>query len=252
MMDVVWIIQGNLRNKRTVNAIRDSLEHFSYAYKELSLVPFAKNIPLESIGSLPDKVIFWGAGFVPRACNYLYRPGIWYNNELFRWSIFSEMWADLMLTKNAEVITFADAMARLTSVQVFMRPDEDSKEFEGGIYSVDNKPDLLTKNEEINVVYGDVRSVLHEWRFFIVDQVIVASSSYRLNGKPSQMGAIHKEAIDLVNRAVKQWTPADVFCLDIGFDGHQYGIIEANCFNASRHYGANTQAIVRAVTEFTR
>ena len=54
-------------------------------------------------------------------------------------------------------------------------------------------------------------------------------------------------AIDLAADLAAHWSPAEVYCLDLAAAGDRIGIVEANCFNAARFYGADGDAILRAV-----
>jgi hypothetical protein len=54
-------------------------------------------------------------------------------------------------------------------------------------------------------------------------------------------------AIDLAAELATRWSPADIYCVDLAATGDRIGVVEANCFNASRFYGAVTERVLRAV-----
>jgi ATP-grasp domain, R2K clade family 3 len=133
----------------------------------------------------------------------------------------------------------------------FVRPDADNKLFDGGVYdqaslrsAAGNLPDDLV------VVQAQTQIIDTEWRCFVVDGEVVDGSEYRRNGQPSFSRGVPQRAIELVETATKRWLPAPVVCIDVARSGDRFGIVEANCFNASRFYAADIANVVGRVTEF--
>jgi len=156
-----------------------------------------------------------------------------------------------MLSSDARVVPFSSAQAILgKQVRLFIRPSADSKVFEGGVYDLEG---LAAATEETKVtdatpvVVASPIQVEVEWRFIIVDREIVAGSEYRRWGRVSTQGSIPQAAIEFAVEAALRWSPADIYCLDLASTSNRLGIVEANCFNASRFYGAPVERIIRAV-----
>ena len=229
----------------------DALERLQIDYQVVSLIPFNPDIPKHVFPEEDINTICWGPSFVPRTLKHpSLSPGIWFDEAKFRWSTFRENWGDLMLCPNAKVTSLENAISNLSSKSVFMRPDEDSKAFNGGVFSQKQPPQLGNSFGDIQVVVAPVQLVENEWRFFVVEQSIVESSSYRVMGQPNIQGIVPDEATKLANQVIHRWGPSDVYCLDIGVSNGTFGVIEANCFNASRLYGANPLTIAHAVNLF--
>lgn len=229
--------------------MRGTLEQLKINFIELSLVAFADELPTVRLPDESAYVVCWGPGFVPRVLKHEHLwPGIWYDPAEFRWSVFCEHWPNEMLSLKGRVCPFSEAVSSLSKEPVFIRPDEDNKAFAGGIYDVETPPKLqIAFDRDTPVVVAPVQPVEDEWRFVVVGGRIIDASSYRLNGQPNIEGPIPREATILAEQAMNKWCPADVFCLDIGFDGLRYGIVEANCFNASRLYSVDAIKVVKAV-----
>jgi len=253
-VSLVWLIQSNLKNQTTANQIRATLELLSTDFISVPLVPFSSEIPEIKWPSVPSAVICWGPSFVPRMLNFSHlSPGIWYHQHKFKWSVFHAHWGDLMLSRDGTISTFKSVISNLSSDPIFIRPDEDNKAFTGGVFSADLRPKLPSSfDENLPVITSRPQRIEHEWRFFIVGKTIAGASSYRVAGVPNTQGLVPEIAINLVKLAINKWRPADVFCLDIGFNGERYGIVEANCFNASRFYQANTVKVIQAINAFIR
>ena len=113
----------------------NALERLNIDFQTIALIPFKTDIPKEAYPEDHTNIICWGPRFVPRTNKHAnLKPGIWYDHSKFRWSAFRENWINFMLCPNGEVVSFDDAMTRLTSDPVFMRPDADSKAFDGGFF----------------------------------------------------------------------------------------------------------------------
>jgi hypothetical protein len=70
-------------------------------------------------------------------------------------------------------------------------------------------------------------------------------------GSPlSNDGSVPHAAIDLAADLALHWSPADIYCLDLAASGDRLGVIEANCFNASRFYSAVIEHGLRAVNTY--
>lgn len=264
-MTVHWLIQRNQGDPFFVDSMKDVLEDLGIPCHLVDLKGFSPDIP--EVPGLPagSAVVCYGPSFVPRALSRSdWQPGIFFSAETFRWSAFRTGWDGLMLSRNAEVLPLAQARTRLCDgVRLFIRPDEDSKAFDGGVHdraSLDAALDAARRpdgsplsTDDTPVVLAAPETVEAEWRLFIVERAVVAASEYRRFGRPSTQGFVPNAAIDLGFAAVERWAPAPVFCLDIALttdgEGPRYSIVEANCFAAARFYAADSVRIVRAVTD---
>ncbi|MGB0798790.1 MAG: ATP-grasp domain-containing protein [Planktomarina sp.] len=240
-----------MRNKIGVAQIRAALNAEDIPHVSVDVQPFVPDMP---VVQQEGPLICWGPSFVPRVLEHAdINPGIWYDHDTFRWSVFQNRWGSQMLNQSAEVMPFDVACEQLSNTPQFLRPDANNKAFEGGVFDANSKPKLQPNfDPKIPTVVAPPTKVTDEWRFFVVNGQIADASSYRVSGQPNQDGFVPADAVDLVFKAIESWTPAPVVCIDVGFDGQRFGIVEANCFNASRLYGANPQKIVFAVTEFVR
>jgi len=177
-----------------------------------------------------------------------------FDPEKIRWSTFRSGWEGAMLSSDGRIMSVLDARDLLRNgATAFVRPDSDSKIFDGGVYDA---PGLVAATPEIRVapttavILASPRTIEAEWRFFVVDREIVGCSEYRRWGRPSIDGAVSRVAIDLAADLATRWSPADVYCLDLASSGDRIGIVEANCFNASRFYAAVVERVLRAVNAF--
>jgi hypothetical protein len=258
MYSIQWLLQENHPNLSAMGDIGAILRELSFDVHMVNLKGRSTEIPDLHMLDQARPVVCYGPSFVPRAFGHSrLTPGIWFDPETFRWSAFSESWGDLMLSADAEVIPADEAVLMLGNHRMFVRPDEDSKAFDGGLYGRASLETALAPAFEKKLLAADTPIVVAkpidddaEWRTFVVGGDVVAASSYRKEGQGNIDLHVPHKVVDLAYEAAAIWAPAEVFCLDIAQSGSRYGIVEANCFNASRFYGADASAILEAVSSF--
>jgi ATP-grasp domain, R2K clade family 3 len=250
----MWVLQQNMRNQARLARIKDILGELQLSWCEVPLVPFTTEIPPLPFDPRSEPVICYGPSFVPRVASHTsWRPGIYFDQAAFQWSTMRRQWGEWMLSADGESMPLAAAIAVLdaTEARRFVRPDADSKQFDGGVYDANELRVVTTRvAAQEPVIVARSRQLIAEWRCFVVDGSVVASSEYRRGGRPSLFADAPPMAVEFAEFAAAQWVPAPVTCIDIGLCGERFGVIEANCFSASGFYAADTVATLAAVTAF--
>jgi hypothetical protein len=253
-MPVHWIIQENQRDSDEVRIIVQTLESEGHIPH---LVQLSKSLEIPAISDLPDgePLICHGPGFVTRALNHpRFGPGLFFEPSEFCWSAFHAGWEGKMLSLDGHVMPLSAAASFLdTGVSAFIRPDSDSKVFDGCVYdklSFARVAAKFSNNGAISVVVASPVEIEAEWRFFIVESEVVGCSEYRRWGRFSTHGSVPRAAIELAGELASLWSPAAVYCLDLAATSDRIGVVEANCFNASRMYAAAIPRVVGAVNAF--
>lgn len=256
MTSIQWLLQSNHPNLSTIREIASILRDQGNAVHMVPLKGHSTELPDLSILDASDPVVCYGPSFVPRAFeNLTLNPGIFFDPATFRWSAFRSGWGGMMLSSGR--VLPAAAAPDVVGAKSFVRPDEDSKAFDGGLFDAKSMAETIDLalmrgllQPETPVVVAEPVRVDAEWRTFVVGGEVVAASSYRRDGVGDINLHVPHAVIDMAFEAAERWMPADVFCLDIARSGDRYGIVEANCFNASRFYGADAAAVLSAVSAF--
>ncbi len=252
---VHWVIQENQGDSGNVRRMVQALELDDHVPH---LVGLKKGTDIPPIPDLPDEgpIVCHGQGFITRALHHpRLKHGLFFNPDRFRWEAFRSGWEGAMLSSDGRVMALSDAKDFLQSgATAFVRPDSDTKVFDGGVYDASS---LTAATEGIAVpstpvVVASPCSIQAEWRFFVVAGEIVGCSEYRRFGRPSIDGTVPHLAIELAAQLALRWSPADVYCLDLASCGDRIGVLEANCFNGSRFYGAVVERVLRAVNVFVQ
>jgi hypothetical protein len=254
MTPVHWIIQENQGDSSAVQRMVKALESDGHAPH---LVWLNRGVDVPPIPDLPDHapIVCHGQGFVTRALNHSrLKQGLFFDPETFRWTAFRSGWKEAVLSSDGRVMSLSNALEFLENgVTAFVRPDSDSKVFEGAVYDA---PRLAAATKQIAVpdatpvVVATPLTIEAEWRFFVVNREIVGCSEYRRWGRSSSDGSVPHVAIDRASDLVLRWSPADVYCLDLAASDGRIGLVEANCFNASRFYSAVIERILPAVNAY--
>lgn len=126
--------------------------------------------------------------------------------------------------------------------ELFIRPLEDNKAFNGGIYNQN------TFKYVGNVVTAHLKQISKEHRFFVIDGEIVTGSLYKMNGSLTTSNIIDEGAMSFAKEMIKLF-PYDGYVIDIATVGNQYKIMELNCLNASGFYDINLYKLINAVEQ---
>lgn len=126
----------------------------------------------------------------------------------------------------------------------FLRPVNDDKSFNGGVYS---KNDVINCHED--VIVAKVKKINKEHRFFIIDGKIVTASLYKVNGLISTSDVIDEGAIEFAESMIKK-VNFPGFVIDIATIGNEYKIVELNCLNASGFYEINLYKLIDSVERY--
>lgn len=127
--------------------------------------------------------------------------------------------------------------------KLFIRPVEDTKSFNGGVYTKENF------NYSGDVVVAELKKISQEYRFFIVDNEISTSSMYKLNGKYHINSNIDDDAIKFVDKMIKEM-PEKCFVIDVAKVDKDYKIVELNGLNSAGFYNIDLYKLVFSIEDY--
>lgn len=243
-----WIVQTNVERESASPALlRAACNALGLRFHGISVVRGSSSLP--DFPSVDGPVVFHGRETLIRCAlgNPHWASGVFFSDAHFTHSAYVDAYGDDMLNAEARVVSFGDLLSwdAPRDTKIFVRPDDDSKRFPGQVTTLEELAgsDL---DKATRLVVGDPKEVDAEWRLFFVEDKVVSGSMYR----PSADRAIPTEVIQFAEAAARRWTPAAVFVMDVARVNRTWKIIECNCFNGSRFYEANVEAIVEAVSRF--
>jgi len=211
---------------------------------------------------VPGPFVFYGrTSLILGAYNDAYwKNGVFFNPEAFSPEQYLKNWGDKMLNADARmcVLKDVDSLPYVANDQIFVRPNDDLKFFTGGVMSFEQLVSMKhnatnSTDEPINlntvVVVSSPKEITAEWRLFMIGDNLVTGSQYL----PKTSSHIPAEVITFASHSAKEWSPAEVFVMDIALlSNGQLKIIECNCFNGSGFYDSDLTRIVRQVSLYVK
>jgi hypothetical protein len=261
MKQIEWILQANLTRRDILDKIESALQQDAIPFQEVVVIPFSNQLPL-IVASDSFKVFYGSTTLMLNAYNSKqYSQGVFYNDS-FTMQNYLKQWGDKMLNSDAIITKLLDFVNHSNDLNTtyFIRPNEDNKAFSGVVMSF---KELREFNKEIKdsgnphfpadmvIAASKPKHIVKEWRNFIVNKEVISACRYAKNNKLDvSADDVPVEMIKFTEAACRQYTPHDIFVIDIGLVNEKYYIIECNCFNGTGFYDNDIKKIVTAINRF--
>jgi len=258
--NIQWVIQRNLTNTDDLTTLKLGCDKIGVQHIEIDIIPFTDQLPDFNKDKQP---IFYGSTTMGQLVykNSSLNKGFFFDQDAFSIANYFDKWGAHMLNYGAMVTSFNELMSKDydTDKLLFIRPDDDSKSFSGEVKKYgeirnwferlkmfDNTS--LSLNSKI--VVSEPYHLRFEWRLWIVNKQVVAASKYREDFRLKKEAGCPQEVIQFAQQRCLQYTPHDVFVMDICETGDSYFIVECGCLNSAGFYAANIPEIVSGVTDY--
>ena len=273
-----WVVQKDLWNEKGYQQLLDALDERRIPYDVVRVRPFIHDFQpvIEPTG--PVVVMGW-EGFGIRARSLGWRPGAYLSTNLDQ-RIWMREWGDRCLNADSVVCRLGDVPE--DHEEIFIRPVLDDKSFSGRldtpaslakwkaelaavVASIEAGESMPTVTLDTVVAWASPKTILNEWRFFIVGGVVVTGSRYQSGGRSSQermtlpdrtssewASSIEPDVWGFAQDAAEWWRPHPNFVLDVAETPDGLRIIECGCLNAAGWYDSDVSLIVDAVQEYER
>lgn len=232
-----WILQQNPHDPSQLNKIIPCLERLNISYSIHKMIPALGGI-IPHVITNEQKIICFGSSYAIHsvAMNQGWNPGV-YDIEALDFTVQLEHWGDLMLNADSNVLLFKDVHFE---GKMFMRPSKEGKAFNGGIFEGSELPNIPP---HITIQLSSIKKIYAEYRLWVIDSHVVASSSYR----PLASSLVPDSVVRFAESVISVWNPAKAFVLDVGETEHGMKIIEINTFNVANLYAADVNAIITSI-----
>ena len=252
----MWLIQAFGCHSENSNKLIAELQKRELPYTLCGVQPFSTEISgLEDL--VVERALAYGSTkFVSLIQHTGIKPGVFFDFSSFNVLAWRQL-AEDYLNKDSIVYNVKSLTGEIYH-DIFIRPVMDLKAFAGTIalkgdtwedfFSRTFKTDDYDKGQLVAIRHP--LKIKEEQRFFIVNRKIVAHSRYKLNGESSISPRIDLHFMAYVQNYVRNaWLPNETCVIDFAHVGHDYYMLEFNCFNCSGFYAADVGKIVEAIQE---
>lgn len=261
MREIRWVIQNNNIAENELGQIQQTCKEIGVEYQEVLVIPFSPDL---SDITLDHKTnIYYGSTtLMYNVYHKLNQPiGLFFDDKRFSMENYMSIWKDHMLNAEGKITTFKEFSNEDISDDelFFIRPDADDKSFAGGVKSFKEikdwscsfqKFDNVILTEDTKILVSTPWNINKEWRNYIVDGNVVATSTYRKDFRPYKSNTdVPAEMLKFVEDRCKEYMPHKNFAMDIALCNGEYFIIECGCINSVGFYAANIGNIVKALTK---
>ena len=181
-----------------------------------------------------------------------FRPGAFYQKEWFDPRTPIGRRADL-LNENLKEITVKELRSKWVDEPMFIKSIE-PKWLTGMVIEPvkEDHDNWMIEQSELDgdalLVISPAQNIETECRFFIVDNKIVAGSTYRWLGARTIRRPIDTGLEQAAQEAIKEWMPSPNIVMDLcRLKNGQYRVVEYNSLNSSGFYNADVGAVVDAI-----
>jgi len=257
---VQWVVQKNLTNYNDFSALKETCQNLQIPFVGIDVIPFSNELP--DFDRKPKSIFYGSTTFNNLAySNSELKEGVFFDPTTFSVERYIKEWGEHMLNYGAVVTTIEELMYTDYDPEkmLFIRPDDDGKSFAGEVLKFGEYREWFERLKTIEnsaisgksrIVVGEPFHIGREWRLWCVGRKVIAASQYRNNFKLEKHRGCPNEVASFAEARCLQFTPHDVFVMDVCETGGELYIVECNCMNGAGFYNANIEAIVSNVTNY--
>jgi hypothetical protein len=261
MRGINWVIQNNLIKKETLEALRKAFQENNLSFEEVFVIPFSQELP-EIRHTAAFNIFYGSTTLMLNAFHHpTYTEGVFYNPKDFQMATYLSRWKDHLLNSDGLVTSFGNFIKSTYDQDSnwFIRPNADTKTFSGRVMSFSQikawGEQIVGSNDielslESLVFVSSPKKIDKEWRNFIVDGKVISSSRYLVGGELNvSPNDIPSDMIDFVHDRCQEFTPHQIFVMDVSLFEKKYYILECNCFNGTGFYANDISKIIKAISK---
>lgn len=283
-----WLIQ--LTGLRRPDALTDrlikALGAAGCTWSDIGVIPFTNEITnWEAIPSVPVFVhcstkvleifsrpvphssIFVGASHEDSMRLYMaMKTGLFYDRTRFDQTVYGRVNTargrldDFLVNGVCSVLSLRAAMDATFAQDRFIKPGPDLKLFSGSILQAGQTLRELLATQTVSssfddsmddrVIVAPICKILGEWRFFVVNGVVVTGTQYRKHGVLAPSAFVPDHVTRHAQVLADLYQPAQAFTMDLALTHDlELQIMEYNCVNCSGLYEADATQLALALKE---
>lgn len=255
---MLWLINEKSYQTNELKQLKAAILSNNSEYQPCNVIPFLGDILVDNQEinlERKDVICFGSYEMRNTAIKQQWNPGV-YDLESVSFKQQFKHWGSELL--NFDALICAIPFAPTVKHDVFVRPADKKKMFPGQVISSEHFDEWKNKIVQIDSAFYEpknqliqisrVREISKEYRLWVVDGQIVASSQHKQNHQLVKEGS-PKEVQRYVEKRLKTWMPAQAFVIDVCETPEGLKIIDINSINNSEFYGADIVDIVAAISK---
>lgn len=257
MKDVRWVIRKKEIPEEVLQKFRDTCKSLDIELEEFT----DENQKI----TIDNKINFYYGTNTQIKKNHdlIGQPGVFFDENEFSMENYLSKWGGKMLNMYGRFTTLNEFSKELYDDESvwFLKPDADGKIFSGILLPFKKIKDWQNNIKWLDgfdpdgntkIMISTYAIIQKEWRTFIVDGKVIASSIYRWNKEEDNIKETPEEVIKFAEDRSKEYQPSKVFTMDIALCGGQYYIVECNCINYSWPYECDIFKFVEGITNYLK
>lgn len=258
-----FLIQDNMLYDDTLQKIKNAIINYSHEF--VGMIPFSDEItsvnPITGIDYIP----YGSTSFIIKSAELGFK-GLHFDLKQFNYQEAVKNRKDML--NNGSITTLEECIQILETKEPesewFVRPSEDLKQFSGQVMTAIDCAEWLKDrmlcassgsyqlSKDTMILLSEPKTILAEWRWFIVDRKVISGSLYR---KQRQLYKKRETDIDIIKEAqqlANGWLPSPCCVMDTAIieESSDTKIVEFNCINASGFYDNDISAVFKALWDY--
>ncbi len=257
-----WILEQNVFSERIYNDLVLALKVAGNTLSTVRVIPFVHEIDgkIPKIPTNTPVVVYGSIGSQVLAQKHNWIPGVW-TGPHFNSANYKIRLGDLYLNSDGFVCKMSDLnklQVPLGTETIFIRPNEDTKQFAGEVLSRSSLVEWYQKlkaigyldDNDFDIFVAPTKFISDEYRIVVVNGQIASWSGYKKQGRTEMYGGIPSGALKTAKLAIERYQPAPVFVIDVAKTMVDYKVIEYNTFNSAGLYACNVKSVVQRINEY--
>jgi len=245
-MNQLWAIQTKLIQEDATAAFCDAFRYLGLNWAAFPYPPF--------VGHVPDfqwdgPIVYYGSTALVKKVSET--PKLMRGSALFfdplrhRPDWYGPQYGEAYLNRGSRLTTIREFIGEAHNLKerFFVRPNSGLKIFAGKVFDWFVFRDFLEQSTgnsllslDTEIVVNDPKTILREFRNWIVDGEVVASVQYKVGSRMLASPDVPEAVRDFARSQSRICSPSAVFVLDVAETPDGYEVVEVNCFNSSGVY----------------
>lgn len=261
---LTWVIQPDISDEQEFEVLSNSISALGCRLEHVEVIPFSH----EAVSTPPTIdgpcLVYGSSGLLNLAKRIGWRPAGW-DGPSFEADHANAKLGALALNADAISTVYSDIpkIARAQNWEtVFVRPNAETKEFAGQVYSLDDldiwverleKAGYLKTNDNRAIV-AQSKTIGREWRAFVAGDKIASICQYAEAGELCMEVGAPDAVTDFVAEALQVYRPAPCFVIDVtevlNAPGPAFRVVEYNSINSAGFYRCDIGVIVEKLSAY--